>query len=72
MPEGMVCEGKIGDVENVCVVRIRNQAPAGPFGGSAAFTQNSASRKRAVAFNLKKRQEQENRTAFRLKKRFEE
>ncbi|CAI4214737.1 unnamed protein product [Parascedosporium putredinis] len=39
MPAGMTCEGTVAGVENVCVVRVRNGAAAGPFGGSAAFTQ---------------------------------
>lgn len=55
MPEGMTCEGEIAGVKNVCVVRVRNQALAGPFGGSGAFVQNEKSRKRAVAYRLKKR-----------------
>ncbi|KYK58479.1 cell surface protein [Drechmeria coniospora] len=55
MPEGMVCNGKVGGAENVCIVRVRNQAAAGPFGGSGAFTQSPAARKRAIAYRLKKR-----------------
>lgn len=57
MPEGMTCDGKVGGAENVCVVRVRNSAAAGPFGGSAAFTQTKAGRKRAIAYRLKKRME---------------
>ncbi|KAK2605792.1 hypothetical protein QQS21_003745 [Conoideocrella luteorostrata] len=57
MPAGMTCDGKVGGAENVCVVRLRNSAAAGPFGGSAAFTQTKTARKRAVAYNLKKRME---------------
>lgn len=57
MPDGMVCNGKVGGAENVCIVRVRNQALAGPFGGSAAFTQSPAARKRAIAYRLKKRYE---------------
>ncbi|KAJ4152760.1 hypothetical protein LMH87_009280 [Akanthomyces muscarius] len=55
MPEGMTCEGEIAGVKNVCVVRIRNQAFAGPFGGAGAFVQSENSRKRAIAYRLKKR-----------------
>ena len=40
------------------VVRVRNNTPAGPFGGSAAFTQTAAARKRAIAYRLKKRAEE--------------
>ncbi|KAM3506474.1 hypothetical protein MY10362_002340 [Beauveria mimosiformis] len=57
MPAGMTCEGTVGGVNNVCIVRVRNGAAAGPFGGSAAFTQNATARKRAIAYRLKKRME---------------
>ncbi|KAM6533879.1 beta-1,3-glucanosyltransferase [Fusarium falciforme] len=57
MPEGMTCEGSVGGAENVCIVRVRNGAAAGPFGGSGAFTQSAAARKRAFAYRLKKRME---------------
>lgn len=57
LPQGMICSGKVGGAENVCIVRVRNQAFAGPFGGSGAFTQSEASRKRAMAFKLKIRSE---------------
>lgn len=55
MPEGMTCDASVGGADNVCVVRVRNGAAAGPFGGSAAFTMSTAARKRAVAYRLKKR-----------------
>ncbi|KAM7213023.1 Protein of unknown function (DUF3129) domain containing protein [Rhypophila decipiens] len=55
MPAGMTCEGTVAGVDNVCIVRVRNGAAAGPFGGSAAFTQSPAARKRAIAFRMKKR-----------------
>ncbi|KAI0408584.1 cell surface protein [Xylaria palmicola] len=58
MPAGMTCDATVGGVDNVCVVRVRNSALAGPFGGSAAFTQSPAARKRAIAYRLKKRTEQ--------------
>ncbi|KAG5934221.1 hypothetical protein E4U59_006355 [Claviceps monticola] len=57
MPEGMTCDGEVAGVKNVCIVRVRNQAFAGPFGGGAAFTQNKENRKRAIAYRLKKRME---------------
>ncbi|RSM05452.1 hypothetical protein CEP52_006254 [Fusarium oligoseptatum] len=57
MPEGMTCEGSVGGAENVCIVRVRNGAAAGPFGGSGAFTQSATARKRAFAYRLKKRME---------------
>jgi hypothetical protein len=57
MPAGMTCDATVGGAKNVCVVRVRNSAAAGPFGGSAAFTMTPAARKRAVAYRLKKRME---------------
>lgn len=38
-PKGMKCTGTISAAKNVCIVRVRNTAISGPFGGSAAFTQ---------------------------------
>lgn len=57
MPAGMTCEGSVGGADNVCIVRVRNSTPAGPFGGSAAFTQSAGARKRAIAYRLRKRME---------------
>ncbi|KAI1175960.1 cell surface protein [Nemania sp. FL0916] len=57
MPAGMTCDATVAGVDNVCIVRVRNNAIAGPFGGSAAFTQSPAARKRAIAYRLKKRAE---------------
>jgi hypothetical protein len=48
MPAGMTCSANVGGASNVCVVRMQNAALAGPFGGSAAFTQSPAAKKRAV------------------------
>ncbi|KAE8370229.1 hypothetical protein BDV27DRAFT_140666 [Aspergillus caelatus] len=39
VPQGMKCTGTVGAAKNVCIVRVRNNAISGPFGGSAAFTQ---------------------------------
>ncbi|TDZ24826.1 hypothetical protein C8034_v012438 [Colletotrichum sidae] len=61
MPAGMTCDAKVGMASNVCIVRVRNGAAAGPFGGSAAFTQSAVARKRAIAFRIKKRMELNNR-----------
>ena len=55
MPAGMTCTGSVGGATNVCIVRLQNSALAGPFGGSAAFTQSSGAQKRAVEFSLRKR-----------------
>jgi hypothetical protein len=57
MPAGMTCEATVAGTPNVCVMRVRNNTPAGPFGGSVAFTQSTAARKRAIAYRLKKRME---------------
>jgi hypothetical protein len=61
MPAGMTCDATVAGTPNVCVMRVRNGAAAGPFGGSVAFTQSTASRKRAIAYRLKKRMELNNR-----------
>ncbi|KAJ3478623.1 hypothetical protein NLG97_g8528 [Lecanicillium saksenae] len=55
MPRGMTCDAEVAGVQNVCIVRVRNQAFAGPFGGAAMFTQSEGARKRAIAYRLKKR-----------------
>lgn len=55
MPAGMTCSGSVGGAQNVCVGSVQNTAAAGPFGGSFAFTQSSAAKKRAVEYNLSKR-----------------
>ena len=57
MPAGMTCDATVAVTPNVCVMRVRNGAAAGPFGGSVAFTQSTAARKRAIAYKLKKRME---------------
>ncbi|KAI0024623.1 hypothetical protein F4780DRAFT_795147 [Xylariomycetidae sp. FL0641] len=48
MPAGMTCDATVAGVGGVCVVRVRNNALAGPFGGSAAFTMSPAAKKRAL------------------------
>lgn len=58
MPAGMTCSGSVAGAENVCVVMVQNNTPAGPFGGSAAFTQSPTARKRAIEFRIKKRAEE--------------
>ncbi|KAH6721637.1 hypothetical protein BKA61DRAFT_468403 [Leptodontidium sp. MPI-SDFR-AT-0119] len=55
MPAGMTCSGTVGSAQNVCVVRMANKTPAGPFGGAGAFTQSAAAKKRAIEYNLSKR-----------------
>lgn len=55
MPEGMTCSGQVGEATNVCVAKLQNATPAGPFGGSIAFTQSAAAKKRAILYNLRKR-----------------
>ncbi|KAE8449837.1 hypothetical protein EG329_007314 [Mollisiaceae sp. DMI_Dod_QoI] len=55
MPAGMTCSGSVGGASNVCVAKLQNSALAGPFGGSVAFTQSTAAKKRAIEYNLSKR-----------------
>jgi hypothetical protein len=55
MPSGMTCSGSVGGASNVCVAKLQNSALAGPFGGSVAFTQSAAAKKRAIEYNLSKR-----------------
>ncbi|PBP25466.1 cell surface protein [Diplocarpon rosae] len=55
MPAGMTCSGSVGGASNVCVARLQNSAITGPFGGSCAFTQSAAAKKRAIEYNLSKR-----------------
>lgn len=55
MPAGMTCSGSVGGADNVCIAKLQNATPAGPFGGSIAFTQSAAAKKRAILYNLRKR-----------------
>jgi len=55
MPEGMTCEASVGGADNVCVMRMNNNAAAGPFGGAVAFTMSAGAKKRAIEYNLRKR-----------------
>jgi hypothetical protein len=55
MPAGMTCSGSVGGATNVCIAKLQNSALAGPFGGSVAFTQSPAAKKRAIEYNLSKR-----------------
>ncbi len=58
MPAGMTCDATVAGVDNVCVVRVRNGAAAGPFGGSAAFTMSATAKKRALAYRMKMKRAQ--------------
>ncbi|KAI7785918.1 cell surface protein [Diaporthe eres] len=53
MPAGTTCDATVGSATNVCVMRLRNNTPAGPFGGAVAFTQTPAARKRALEYRKK-------------------
>jgi hypothetical protein len=55
MPAGMTCSGTVSGASGVCVAKLQNSALAGPFGGSVAFTQSAAAKKRAIEYNLSKR-----------------
>ena len=59
MPAGMTCNAQVGGASNVCIVRMQNDALAGPFGGSGAFTQSTAAKKRAIEYNLRKAKREE-------------
>ena len=50
----MTCDGTVAGVSNVCIVKVQNAALAGPFGGSAAFTQSPAAKKRALEYRMRK------------------
>ena len=50
MPAGMTCSGTVGGAQNVCIAKLQNSAAAGPFGGSVAFTQSPAAKKRALEY----------------------
>ena len=50
MPAGMTCSGTVGGASNVCIAKLQNSAAAGPFGGSVAFTQSPAAKKRALEY----------------------
>jgi hypothetical protein len=54
MPAGMTCSGTVGSASNVCVAKMSNGPPQF-FGGSIAFTQSPAAKKRAIEYNLKMR-----------------
>lgn len=58
LEEGTVCRGEVAGLNNVCFVRIRNNAPAGPFGGAGFFTQSDGARKRAIAYRMRKRMDE--------------
>ncbi|POS69455.1 MAS1 protein [Diaporthe helianthi] len=53
MPPGTTCDATVGSATNVCIMRVRNNTPAGPFGGAVAFTQTPAARKRALEYRKK-------------------
>lgn len=55
MPAGMTCSGSVGGASNVCIIKAQNDAIAGAFGGSVAFTQSPGAKKRAIEYNLSKR-----------------
>ncbi|RKF57460.1 putative egh16h1-like protein [Golovinomyces cichoracearum] len=55
MPEGMTCDASVGGADNVCIMRLNNAAAAGPFGGSVAYTMSPGAKKRAIEYQLRKR-----------------
>lgn len=59
MPAGMTCDAQVGGADGVCIVRVKNATPAGPFGGSGAFVQSKQARKRALEYRKKMRKARE-------------
>ncbi|OBT68968.1 hypothetical protein VE03_01435 [Pseudogymnoascus sp. 23342-1-I1] len=57
VPDGMVCEGKVAGLDNVCFVRLHDAATTGTSGSGGFFTQSEGARKRAIAYRLNKRME---------------
>ncbi|KAI0997412.1 hypothetical protein K3495_g10773 [Podosphaera aphanis] len=55
LPPDIFCSGIVGPAINVCILRIRNAASAGPFGGSVLFIQNAVAAKRTINYNLTRR-----------------
>jgi hypothetical protein len=54
VPAGTTCSGTVNGVSNVCLVKIANSNPAGPFGGVVAVQvagQTATAAKRAVDFS---------------------
>ncbi|KAF3903673.1 hypothetical protein AA313_de0207700 [Arthrobotrys entomopaga] len=45
-PEDMLCRATVAGVKNVCVFKVYNDTPAGPYGGYGAFTQSPILRKK--------------------------
>ncbi|EPS40385.1 hypothetical protein H072_5820 [Dactylellina haptotyla CBS 200.50] len=55
MPPGMICQGTVAGVTNLCILRVKNANPNG-FGGAVAFQQPPKAIKRALEYQeLKKR-----------------
>ncbi|EPE05949.1 gas1-like protein [Ophiostoma piceae UAMH 11346] len=54
VPAGTTCTGTVGTQQNVCLAKIANSNPAGPFGGVVAFqmvSNGTATARRAVVFS---------------------
>lgn len=62
MPAGMTCSGTVAGASNVCVAKMSNGPPQF-FGGSIAFTQSPAAKKRAIEYNMKMRRDAKARRA---------
>jgi hypothetical protein len=56
VPAGMTCSGTVAGQSNVCLVKIANSNPAGPFGGVIAIQMSGSGT--ATAANTTKRAEE--------------
>lgn len=48
VPAGTTCSGSMGGQSNVCLVKIANSNPAGPFGGVIAVQMADGSAKNST------------------------
>jgi hypothetical protein len=56
IPAGTTCTGSINGVNNVCLIKIANNNPAGPFGGVVAFQMAGAGGNSSAAATKSKRE----------------
>lgn len=49
VPAGTTCSGTVGTMTNVCLMKVANANPAGPFGGVIAFQMSGAASNSSTA-----------------------
>lgn len=49
VPAGTTCTGTVGDMQNVCLMKVANPSKAGPFGGVIAFQMAGANSSTSTA-----------------------